>query len=317
LAKSYTAKYLKTKKEFDAAIAKADRESFDKRRKELARQEAELKKDQKGFLEALFGKDDKKKDRGRKGKDPADVALQSLNRAIQQGFRRAERVNKKLFTQQEKLAKKQEDIDRKRREDFERAMEARNKEIKEFEAATIDARPLAAALGIETTKEGLISLQGVIGQTKDKLLDMGVSMASSVMQGVGAMAHGSKSLSEFGDDMATALGGMAVQWGEFFLGVGSGMLFIPGMAGTGAGLILAGLGLTALGGYLGALGKGPSATASSSTDTRAMARDILPKEDRQRETYVQVFVAGDQIRDPIWRTMNEGIRTGRVQTMGA
>ena len=95
------------------------------------------------------------------------------------------------------------------------------------------------------------------------------------------------------------------------------MLFIPGMAGTGAGLILAGLGLTALGGYLGALGKGPSATASSSTDTRAMARDILPKEDRQRETYVQVFVAGDQIRDPIWRTMNEGIRTGRVQTMGA
>jgi hypothetical protein len=313
LAKSYTAKYLKTKKEFDLAVAKADREAFEKRKAEIAKFEKELQE----LLNKPVVDPYDKKDRGRKGKDPADVALQSLNRGIQQGFRRAERVNKKLFTQQEEFAKKQEDIDRKRREDFERAMEARNKEIKEFEAKTLDARPLAESLGIETTKEGLISLQGTIDQTKDKLLNMGVSMASSVMQGVGAMAHGSKSLSEFGDDMATALGGMAVQWGEFFLGVGGGMLFIPGMAGTGAGLILAGLGLTALGGYLGALGKGPSATASSSTDTRAMARDILPKEDRQRETYVQVFVAGDQIRDPIWRTMNEGIRTGRVQTMGA
>lgn len=207
---------------------------------------------------------------------------------------------------------------------YKRAMEARNKEIqkaqeeaRELLAKTADARALTDALGINASVDGLLHLQDVIGQTKDKFVDMGVSMASAALQGVGAMAHGSKSLSEFGDDMATALGGMAAQWGEFFMGVGVGMLLMPGMQVMGAGLIAAGAGLAILGGYLGAVGKGPSATATSSVDAKAMARDILPKEDKRKETYVQVFVAGDQIRDPIWRTMNEGIRTGRVQTMGA
>ena len=326
LAKSYTAKYLKTKKEFDAAVAKADREAFEKRKAEIAKFEKELLE---GLHKPVVDPYDKK-GRGRKeqfAKGPlalvpgvgiisgegAKFWLKAQKDAARAQFRYMQHVQKQT-----------ESVMQKTTNAYKSAMEARNKEIqkaqeeaRELLAKTADARALESSLGINTSVAGLLHLQDVIDQTKDKLLDMGVSMASSVMQGVGAMAHGSKSLSEFGDDMATALGGMAVQWGEFFLGVGSGMLFIPGMAGTGAGLILAGLGLTALGGYLGALGKGPSATASSSTDTRAMARDILPKEDRQRETYVQVFVAGDQIRDPIWRTMNEGIRTGRVQTMGA
>ena len=86
------------------------------------------------------------------------------------------------------------------------------------------------------------------------------------------------------------------------------------------GLTAAGLGLTALGGVLSSLGSKSKPTggggAAAAFDTSAMARDILPKEDKRQETTVQVFVAGDQIRDPLWRVVNEGMRTGHIQPAG-
>ena len=175
------------------------------------------------------------------------------------------------------------------------------------------ARDFAAAFGWEPDFGTLEKLQSQIDTLKDSFVGLG----SAVGQAFGAMIVGEMGLKDFGNMMLAQLGSMAINWGSFFMLLGAGLSYFGG---AGAALIGIGFGLTVLGGALTALsqrgGNQPKGAGggggAAAFDPASMARDISPKRDERRETVVQVFVAGDQIRDPIWRTVNEGIRTNRI-----
>jgi outer membrane murein-binding lipoprotein Lpp len=157
----------------------------------------------------------------------------------------------------------------------------------------------------------------MVGSARDQF----VALGSAFGAGFGAFAAGEGSMKDLGKTMLGVLGDIAMQWGQFFLFEGLGFEFLPGGQGFSVGLTAAGLGLTALGGALKAFGgKGsPSGGGGGSAafNTASIARDIQPKEERRQETVVQVYVAGDQIRNPLWRVVNEGLRTGNIQPAGA
>jgi hypothetical protein len=207
---------------------------------------------------------------------------------------------------------------------FQKEQEKRAAEIREAMAEsnrlldeTVEARAFSDAFDWSPQIEGLQRLQTQVAGVRDQFVMLG----SAIGEGFGAMAAGEMKAKDFGKTMLTALGQIATQWGQFFLFEGLGFSFLPGGQGFSAGLTAAGIGLTTLGGVLSSLGsKGKPAGgggAAAAFDTSAMARDILPKEDKRQETIVQVFVAGDQIRDPLWRVVNEGFRTGHIQPAGA
>lgn len=190
-------------------------------------------------------------------------------------------------------------------------LEVANRLREEMEKVA-DASAFAGFFGFDFDLGTLQQLQSQIDTLKDSFVGLG----SAVGQAFGAMIVDEyPGMKDFGNMILAQLGNMAIQWGSFFMLIGAGLSFIGG---GGAALIGIGLGLTMLGGALTALsqrgGNQPKGAGGGAAafDPASMARDILPTGDERKETIVQVFVAGDQIRDPIWRTVNEGIRTNRI-----
>ena len=145
-----------------------------------------------------------------------------------------------------------------------------------------------------------------------------VSLGSAIGGALGSLAAGTATMGDFGAAMLQVLGSIATQWGTFFLAEGLGFSFLPGGQGFSVGLTAAGIALTALGAGLSSVSSGSSprsaSRGASGTAAADVARDITrPRDDKPSETTIQVFVAGDQIRNPIWKVVDEGARLGRFR----
>lgn len=168
----------------------------------------------------------------------------------------------------------------------------------------------------------MLTLMQTLASGAELARDQFVGLGGAIGSALGTLVVGKSTIGDFGKSMLGVLGSIATQWGTFFLTAGSGFAFLPGGQGASPGMIAAGIGLTALGAGISALSSGSSGrTASrgaSGTAAADVARDIVrPRDDEPRETTIQVFVAGDQIREPIWKVVREGVRTGHLQTQGA
>ena len=110
------------------------------------------------------------------------------------------------------------------------------------------------------------------------------------------LIQGRNMFAAFGKAILSTLGNVAIQMGTFFITTGIAMLFTPGLAGQGGGLIAAGAALSILGGVLQAIGGGGAgggvgATAAGTvpgggqTVDAGMSDTALANEDeRQRPT---------------------------------
>ena len=123
-----------------------------------------------------------------------------------------------------------------------------------------------------------------------------------------ALGSGGNAFEDFGKTVLSALGGLAMQIGAFFIAVGAGMSATTMFLGlSGGAAIAAGLALTVLGGALqGMAGKGGSsssvtssavgggeATTSSTLTTDTGVADLNESESREKQQSVQLVVHGD------------------------
>lgn len=152
-------------------------------------------------------------------------------------------------------------------------------ERKAYEARTemIKASAEEMAQRIAQAKESLkldssaLGYQGAIDMLGGIADAMGTAIASGENMGK-AIAKSAKQM----------VSGMAKQFGQLFLSIGSGMLFLPGQQAAGAGLIAAGFALQALGGAIGGGKKG--ASGSANTQSRETGTGTTIVEYTRRET---------------------------------
>lgn len=162
-------------------------------------------------------------------------------------------------------------------------------------------------------------------QALDIVTDGLYDMAGAVAKTMGEFRGGVGTLSEFGDKILDMFGEMAGQLGQFFFLEGMGMMFTPGGQVAGAGLIAAGLGLQALGGYLGAKGSGNRGTgagaaagASADTVTRDLQRSLrAPGGAGGQQTIIEVVIAGRSIEPEMVSILDEVSRLQRSRSAAA
>jgi hypothetical protein len=179
--------------------------------------------------------------------------------------------------------------------------------------------------GLEAANAPTMSFFDALARGAEMAQSQFVGLGSAIGGALGTLAVGKSTIGDFGKSMLGVLGSIATQWGTFFLTAGTGFSFLPGGQGASPGMIAAGIGLTALGAGISALSAGSSGRSagrgSSGGSAADIARDITrPRDDKPTETNIQVFVAADQIRDPIIRAVDESVRLGRsryLQPQGA
>ena len=142
------------------------------------------------------------------------------------------------------------------------------------------------------------------------------NMASAAGGFFGAMAAGTATLSGFGDAILDMFGQMASQIGQFFITTGTGFLFMPGGQAQGAGMIAAGVGMSALGGFLGGKGSGNKGSGSSAGSAGAFSANTgpsLPRNSGGPSTIIiPLTIAGHTI-DPLVVAVDAAARRGALR----
>ena len=154
-----------------------------------------------------------------------------------------------------------------------------DEERKAYEARTemIKASAEEMSQRISQAKESMkldssaLGYQGAIDMLGGIADAMGTAIASGENMGK-AIAKSAKQM----------VAGMAKQFGQLFLSIGSGMLFLPGQQAAGIGLMAAGFALQALGGAIGGGKKG--ASGSANTQSRETGTGTTVVEYTRRET---------------------------------
>ena len=187
------------------------------------------------------------------------------------------------------------------------AIKARNEEL--LKGANAEALAMRSGAVMERS---FLTIADAADQARDTIASFGAATAIAF----GEVAAGTSTLGDFGKAMLGALGDMASQWGQFFLLMGTGNLFIApaiGAAQIGAGLALIGLGsfvsAKARGGAA-QVGKGGGGGASAMT--RDLARNMVrPDRDRDSPLTINLNIKGDVAG--FAEVVNEGVRTGRIK----
>lgn len=183
-----------------------------------------------------------------------------------------------LQHQKELIALKQQQIDK----------------TKELTRAEIEGLTLAGQLRKQFAITSVQFAANMAGQMKSSFDSLVGGMGDAMGNVIASAIQGDKDAgANFGKSTLEALGNLAMQWGSFFALQGVGMLasYQP----TGAAVLAAGVGLTALGGVLrgtaGLIGAQPKAAGSGAAPSPF--RDRVPgtqpdKDKNVRETYVLV-----------------------------
>ena len=156
----------------------------------------------------------------------------------------------------------------------------------------------------------------LLAETVNKLRDSFVDLGASSVEALAEMAAaGTLTAESFKNTMLSMIGSLASSWGDFYIAKGIAASADPMAPGSGVGMIAAGIALKAIGGALkGAAQRGSSRSSGGGAKGQAnYARDLLKREREEKETVVEVFVMGDQVRDPIYRVVNEGIRRNEIR----
>ena len=165
-------------------------------------------------------------------------------------------------------------------------------------------------LGEQATKQ-LEFFTEVVERAKSTFVDFGSAVVESLAQ---MAAAGELTVHTFNVMMIGMIGQLASSWGDYFIAKGIAHSADPTAPGSGVGMIAAGIALKALGGALkGYASRKPGRGGGAGKGKSNYARDLLKREREERETVVEVYVMGDQVRDPIYRVVNEGIRRNAIQ----
>jgi TP901 family phage tail tape measure protein len=113
-----------------------------------------------------------------------------------------------------------------------------------------------------------------------------------------ALATGGNAFESFGKSVLSTLGGLAIQMGQFFILVGTGMTATTGLLGlSGGGAIAAGIGLQILGGILQGMGGGGAATGGAGAEGGGGAGfeepDTSGLEELQDQSKIEVRIEGN------------------------
>ena len=185
-------------------------------------------------------------------------------------------------------------------------------ELARVAAAKAEQDKILAAEESKRKDAALAELQ----KQEDAIVNFNKTVKSAMLNGVvsafgafgNALGSGGNAFEDFGKTVLSALGGLAMQIGAFFIAVGAGMSATTMFLGlSGGAAIAAGLALTVLGGALqGMAGKGGSsssvtssavgggeATTSSTLTTDTGVADLNESESREKQQSVQLVVHGD------------------------
>lgn len=117
---------------------------------------------------------------------------------------------------------------------------------------------------VERARElGEALTEGVANLAQSGIGDIVGGLSASLGE---AAASGANFGEAMGQSAKKAVAAIAKQYGALFIATGTGMLFMPGQAAQGAGMIAAGAALMAIGGAVGAAGKKPKGKSSGGGD---------------------------------------------------
>lgn len=192
------------------------------------------------------------------------------------------------------------------------AQKSRLVELSKLAEAKAEKDKILAAEESKRKDAALAELQ----KQQDAIINFNKTVKSAMLNGVvsafgafgNALGSGGNAFEDFGKTVLSALGGLAMQIGAFFIAVGAGMSATTMFLGlSGGAAIAAGLALTVLGGALqGMAGKGGSSssvsatsgggvesTTSSTLTTDTGVADLNESDSREKQQSVQLVVHGD------------------------
>lgn len=142
-----------------------------------------------------------------------------------------------------------------------------------FSEPLLQVNSISEAFSLGLTEVAVTAVD--IAKTIQNALVQGFSNSFSAMGR--ALATGQNGFKEFGKQVLSTIGGLAIQLGQFFLLVGAGMSATGTLLGiSGGAAIAAGIALTVLGGVLQGMGGGGSGGASASTSAAAGSATVSP-----------------------------------------
>lgn len=143
-----------------------------------------------------------------------------------------------------------------------------------FKVPTLEVNSISEAFKLGLTEVSITAID--VAKTIQNALVQGFSNSFAAL-GKG-LATGKNGFQEFGNQILSTLGGLAIQLGQFFILIGAGLSSTGALFGlSGSGAIAAGIGLTVLGGVLQGIAGSAGTSSSASTSASAGASSVSPE----------------------------------------